>query len=250
MDAVSENQRKRKSYFGSAEKSRKYNKNASSSTTSMSKDDFMFNPNITSSGGEKYGNDKTRFERKDQEIKSRRRLPLSETNINPSTFSNKPKAIAVPIEKDERKLATRQRQIDIGKNTVGYQKYLEDIKRLDRTKEHPWTPNKYNVCSTRSWQGMMRIWRRKLHFWDPPSEIKEEKDAFFDSSINTIPFDTKPIDNSMDADECFSGSSQASSTEEYNNKVIASWYDSDDETYKEDNGGNHLYRQCGFDPYF
>ena len=55
--------------------------------------------------------------------------------------------------------------------------------RLDRTKEHPWTPNKYNVCSTRSWQGMMRIWRRKLHFWDPPSEIKEEKDAFFDNSI-------------------------------------------------------------------
>ena len=34
MDDVSENQRKRKSYFGSAEKSRKYNKNAS-------KDDFM-----------------------------------------------------------------------------------------------------------------------------------------------------------------------------------------------------------------
>ena len=28
-----------------------------------------FNPNITSSGGEKYGNDKTKFERKDQEIK-------------------------------------------------------------------------------------------------------------------------------------------------------------------------------------
>lgn len=54
----------------------------------------------------------------------------------------------------------------------------------------------------------------------------------------------------MDADEGFSGSSQASSTEDYNNKANASWYDSDDETYKEDNDGNHLYRQCGFDQYF
>lgn len=73
---------------------------------------------------------------------------------------------------------------------------------------------------------------------------------FHCKSFSTIPFDTKPIDNSMDADECFSGSSQASSTEDYNNKPNTSWYDSDDETYKEDNGGNHLYRSCGFDQYF
>ena len=39
------------------------------------------------------------------------------------------KAVALPLEKDERKLATRQRQIDIGKNTVGYERYLEDVER-------------------------------------------------------------------------------------------------------------------------
>jgi len=51
---------------------------------------------------------------------------------------------------------------------------------MDRTSEHPWTPNKFSVCSTRSWQGMMRIWRRKLHFWDP-AEVKQEEN-FSDKS--------------------------------------------------------------------
>ena len=62
-------------------------------------------------------------------FRSRRRLPLSEMINKTDQLQNKTKAIALPIEEDKRKLATRQRQIDIGKNTVGYQRYLGDIKR-------------------------------------------------------------------------------------------------------------------------
>ena len=36
---------------------------------------------------------------------------------------------AKPLETDDRKLATRQRQIDIGKETVGYKNYIKDVKR-------------------------------------------------------------------------------------------------------------------------
>ena len=37
--------------------------------------------------------------------------------------------MALPVEKNERKIATRQRQIDIGKNTPGYKTYIEDVPR-------------------------------------------------------------------------------------------------------------------------
>lgn len=41
--------------------------------------------------------------------------------------------------------------------------------RWKRTKQHPKTPNKYQQCSKRSWDGQIRKWRRMLHAFDPPS---------------------------------------------------------------------------------
>lgn len=43
----------------------------------------------------------------------------------------------------------------------------------------PNTPDKYQRCSKRSWDGQVRKWRRELHEWDP-EEVKkawEEKQA-------------------------------------------------------------------------
>jgi len=103
------------------------------------------------------------------------RLPLSPIH-NTKTTTNvfkpyaKCKLAAREMESNVTKLECRQRQIDIGKNTEGYKNYINDITRKERTKDHPWTPNKFTVCSTRSWQGVMRIWRRKLHFWDVPKK--------------------------------------------------------------------------------
>ena len=56
-------------------------------------------------------------------FRSRRKIPLGELKPNKAHWKS------VPVEKDDRKLATRQRQIDIGKNTPGYLKYLEDVPR-------------------------------------------------------------------------------------------------------------------------
>ena len=67
-----------------------------------------------------------------------------------------------------KKLASRQKQIDYGKNTTGYEIYVSQVPRNQRKRgDHPWTPNKLQICSKRSWDGQVRKWRRALHKFDP-----------------------------------------------------------------------------------
>nr|XP_047124740.1 histone RNA hairpin-binding protein isoform X2 [Hydra vulgaris] len=100
------------------------------------------------------------------------------------------------IETDEQRIKNREKQIAIGKNTEGYRKYIAEVPRSDRTPVHPWTPDKYSVCSTRSWQGVMRIWRRKLHYWDPPHLVEEfETQKFCNVAAQSF-------DDCKDSEEC------------------------------------------------
>lgn len=71
---------------------------------------------------------------------------------------------------DLHRLGQRQKQIDFGKNTPGYACYLQALPKWKRQKGDPVTPDKHDACSTRSWQGRVRVWRRNLHKWDPPTE--------------------------------------------------------------------------------
>ncbi|KAI5065880.1 hypothetical protein GOP47_0018504 [Adiantum capillus-veneris] len=77
-------------------------------------------------------------------------------------------------ETDAHRLSQRQRQIEYGKNTLGYECYVELVPRLKRKARDPQTPNPKQVCSKRSWDGQIRKWRRLLHVYDPPSEDGEE----------------------------------------------------------------------------
>jgi len=79
-------------------------------------------------------------------------------------------------EGDPRRLEQRQKQIDYGKNTLGYQEYTTAIPKNKRKRENPKTPNKFQACSKRSWDGQIRKWRRSLHQWDPPGTIVPEDD--------------------------------------------------------------------------
>ncbi|XP_072486515.1 oocyte-specific histone RNA stem-loop-binding protein 2-like isoform X2 [Notamacropus eugenii] len=75
------------------------------------------------------------------------------------------------VETDEIVLRRRQKQIDYGKRTAGYQCFSQQVPKATRQSGlHPQTPDKSRRYSRRSWDAQIRQWRRALHAWDPPSQ--------------------------------------------------------------------------------
>jgi len=91
-----------------------------------------------------------------------------------------------PRETDPRRLAARQKQIDIGLNTVGYKCFLEMVPVEKRTREHPRIPDTNQVCSKRSWDGQVRKWRRQLHDYDPISAGESKHNDILGEEVEII----------------------------------------------------------------
>ena len=65
-------------------------------------------------------------------------------------------------ETDAHRIKVRQKQIEFGYNTLGYARYLELVPKPQRGRDknlHPRTPDPYQVCSKRSYDGQIRKWR-------------------------------------------------------------------------------------------
>ena len=80
------------------------------------------------------------------------------------------KTLADEKETDPRRLAQRQKQIDYGKNTIGYDRYCAQVPRHERRrgKQHPMTPDKTMRVGKKVFDGFVRKWRQALHTYDPP----------------------------------------------------------------------------------
>lgn len=93
-----------------------------------------------------------------------------------------------PKETDPHKIKQRQRQIDYGKNTLGYARYCELVDRAMRKPSDAWTPDVRAAASKRAFDGLVRKWRRALHAYDPPVDEND------DGAIVNVPVDptTRP----------------------------------------------------------
>ncbi|XP_015095011.3 oocyte-specific histone RNA stem-loop-binding protein 2-like [Vicugna pacos] len=107
------------------------------------------------------------------------------------------------VETDEIVLQRRQKQIDYGKCTPGYQCFLQQVPKAQRQPGfHPQTPNKNRRYSRRSWDAQIRQWRRALHSWDPPSQPLQGRGAEGQEMESLLkPMDPTPLEDLSQAIE-------------------------------------------------
>ncbi|PIK55484.1 Oocyte-specific histone RNA stem-loop-binding protein 2 [Apostichopus japonicus] len=122
---------------------------------------------------------------------------------NVKSHATKEKLIEMEIERlqtetDEVILVRRQKQIEYGKNTQCYEKYREAVpKKMRKRGQHPSTPNKFQVCSRRSWEGQVRIWRRNLHEWDPNGKRQTKRLLSSDTGSDISSENDHPMDQEV-----------------------------------------------------
>ncbi|XP_011205246.2 histone RNA hairpin-binding protein isoform X2 [Bactrocera dorsalis] len=111
------------------------------------------------------GGDADNFKRTTNQVQDQHDIQkrLRYNSYGSNTSSNKGKQ----VEDDPVILARRQKQIEYGKNTVAYERYIEMVPIRQRTRSHPRTPNKYGKYSRRTFDGLIKVWRKQLHYYDP-----------------------------------------------------------------------------------
>lgn len=61
------------------------------------------------------------------------------------------------------RLAAREKQIQLGKESDAYKRYIAAVPLASRTKKHPVSPDAKKTCSKRSWDGQVSKWKKSVY---------------------------------------------------------------------------------------
>merc|ERR1719336_329553 len=95
--------------------------------------------------------------------------PLTRPGTNNGAFANKGGVMTIEVTPPPLPTLTvekRQKQVHLGKSTLGYQNYRKAIPRTERSEDMPTTPLACDPISKRHFDRKLKAWRRALHDYD------------------------------------------------------------------------------------
>jgi len=87
------------------------------------------------------------------------------------------------------RMQQRKRMIEKGKNTVGYDEYIRRVsksQRKPRSLKYPTTPDHTDDIPNKRWLGLVRVWRKSLHQFDPPEMLQTHANSACTINPNSV----------------------------------------------------------------